>query len=70
MRLHKELNRVPDSTQQNPIEAKTDKNTAANEYFQYFSNGHRSIMSDNFFGTYYIRSCCLTCQTNFYDFQP
>ena len=70
MRLHEELNRVGDSTQQNPIEAKTDKNTAANEYFQYFSNGHRSIMSDNFFGTYYIHSCCLTCQTNFYDFQP
>ena len=70
MRLHEELNKKDNPNPQNPIMSNADKNLAANEYCQFFSNGHQSIMSDNFFGTYYIHTFCNTCQSNFYSFQP
>ena len=70
MRLHKELNKVENSREQNKTTEQMSKEFAFNDFKQNFQEQHQSVISDIFFGSYYIQSLCSFCQNYFYNFQP
>lgn len=70
LRLHKELNKVENSDVVNANTENINKNFAFKSYMQYFQNNIQSIISDLFFGAYYIQTFCCKCQCTLYSFQP
>ena len=70
MRLHKELNKVENSREQNKATEQMSKKLAFNDFKQNFQEQYQSVISDIFFGSYYIQSLCSFCQNYFYNFQP
>ena len=70
MRLHKELNKADNITDLTINYENTNKSVAFKSYMQYFQCNAQSIISDLFFGAYYIQTFCCKCQCIFYSFQP
>ena len=71
MRLHQELNKVENYREQKITTEQMSKEFAFNDFFkQNFQEQYQSVISDIFFGSYYIQSLCSFCQNYFYNFQP
>ena len=69
MRLHEELNKAKNSTKIYSILTQTDKESAQKNYAKNFKKENQSLISDNFFWTYYTVTFCMNCGSYLYNFQ-
>ena len=69
MRLHEELNKAKNSTKIYSILTQNDKESAQKNYAKNFKKENQSLISDNFFWTYYTVTFCMNCGSYLYNFQ-
>ena len=67
-RFHMEANKVVNSNQTEPLLEEIDKKSAFKKYVKKFEKENKSIISDNFYGTYYTKTYCTNCNNNFFIF--
>ena len=68
-RLHAELNKTENINQTVLITGSNDKQKAFINFFDNFKKENKSIISDMFYGIYYLKYTCNNCGNNLYIFK-